>query len=481
MGSVRPLHGGPSEPIPVPELELELEPDKRRDEKRTPVALLTRTAVVTLVLLLAIGASGATVSRIANRDTPPKVIAHLQPVDRQPSTTTSTTDEATTTEQSTTTIPSVVPNSITSRAEPTTTVPAAPGSPNGVIQALGTHLTLDGSIYKFTGVNAYEAATDWGTNAGCGTMLTDAQLDQLFAALPHNSLVRIWAFQGTMATNINTGQLDWQPLDRVFSAAANYGQRIVLVLSGESGGCDGGHWQDLSWYQGGFRDVFNDPSSSNGRGLTPLSYWAYMQAVVNHFKDSPALGMWEPVSEPEASTCPVQDMPINCEGNQICPNETTAALALRYFFDTVGGEIHSLDPTHLVEAGFIGSGQCGTSGDDYQYVGASPGIDVLSYHDYYGPAAEGGDQWNGLEIRFEQAAALNKPIIGGEVGVVAGGAPDCYSTAGRNNLFLQKEGAQMTSGSSGILAWDWEPDTPTSCAYDFGPTDPIMQSAGSVG
>ena len=33
---------------------------------------------------------------------------------------------------------------------------------------------------------------------------------------------------------------------------------------------------------------------------------------------------------------------------------------------------------------------------DYQYVSASPGIDVLSYHDYYGPAALGGDQWNGL-------------------------------------------------------------------------------------
>ena len=94
-----------------------------------------------------------------------------------------------------------------------------------------------------------------------------------------------------------------------------------------------------------------------------------------------------------------------------------AASALRYFFDTVGAEIHALDPKHLVESGLLGGGQCGTQGSDYQYVSASPGIDVLSYHDYYGPAALGGDQWNGLAVRFAQMAALGKPIIAGEVGL----------------------------------------------------------------
>ena len=63
----------------------------------------------------------------------------------------------------------------------------------------------------FTGFNAYELATDWGTNAGCGGMATTAQIDTFFGSLRPDSLVRFWAFQGSMATNVNTGQLDWQP------------------------------------------------------------------------------------------------------------------------------------------------------------------------------------------------------------------------------------------------------------------------------
>ena len=48
----------------------------------------------------------------------------------------------------------------------------------------------------FTGYNAYQLATDWGTNAGCGGMATTAQIDAFFASLRPDSLVRFWAFQG---------------------------------------------------------------------------------------------------------------------------------------------------------------------------------------------------------------------------------------------------------------------------------------------
>ena len=71
-------------------------------------------------------------------------------------------------------------------------------------------------------------------------------------------------------------------------------------------------------------------------------------------------------------------------------------------------------------------------GIDYQYVSASPSINVLSYHDYYGTAALGGDQWNGLAVRFAQMAALGKPIIAGESGLMAGTAAGCMSNAARN-------------------------------------------------
>ena len=336
---------------------------------------------------------------------------------------------------------------------------------------------LDGQVYRFIGVNAYELATDWGVNAGCGAMLDDEALDSFFASLPADSLVRIWAWQGTIATNFKTHVLDWRPLDRVMNAAATHHQRVILSLAGQGGDCDNFHWQDPSWYGGGYNQVFNDPSSTDGRGLTPLSYSDYVRHIVNRYRTSPALGMWEPISEAEASTCPAADQPRDCEGHQLCPDEHGAAVALRSFFDAVGGMVHQLDPDHLVESGTLGSGQCGTAGDDFSYVSASPGIDVLSYHDYYpaGPAL-GGDQWNGLSVRLDQARQLGKPIIGGESGEVAGRQPGCPSPQARAADLTARIHAQLAAGSSGVLVWDWMPVPPETCTYDTYPGDPLLAS-----
>ncbi len=238
------------------------------------------------------------------------------------------------------------------------------------ITAQGQHLEIAGAPTVFTGYNAYQLATDWGTNAGCGTMATTAQIDAFFASLRPDSLVRFWAFQGSMATNVNTGQLDWAPLDNVFYAAAKYHVYLIPVISDQGGTCDGGHWQDQAWYSGGFNDVYNSAANSDGRGLTPLSYWDYMNDIVSRYADSPALGMWEPMSEAEASTCPTAFQPTNCSGHQTCPDEAAAANALTYFFTTVGGQIHLLDPEHLVEAGLPGGSQCGMAGADYQERGS---------------------------------------------------------------------------------------------------------------
>jgi hypothetical protein len=341
------------------------------------------------------------------------------------------------------------------------------------------HLTLGGKPYAAIGVNAYELATDWGVNNGCGPMVSDGAMDAFFSSLPPGTLVRFWAFQGTMATNAQTGQIDWAPLDRVFASAARYGQLLIPVLTGQGGSCDGGQWQDPPWYEGGFTQADDNPSL--GQGATPLSYWSYVQQIVARYAGSPALGMWEPVSEAEASTCPAAYQGPNCEGHQTCPDEQTAAIALRHFFDVVGAEIHTLDPAHLVESGLLGSGQCGTVGPDYEYVSASPGIDVLSYHDYY-PATDavGGDQFNGLGVRFAQAAALGKPIIGGEVGVLAGSGTGCIGDPQRVTDVAAKVHAQLAAGSSGVLLWDWVPGLTQPCDWDIAPGDPLVAALGSL-
>jgi mannan endo-1,4-beta-mannosidase len=362
----------------------------------------------------------------------------------------------------------------TQAVAPSTTTTTDPPTPAGVIGVSGGHLELNAQPYDFVGVNAYEVGTEFGVNPGCGGQETDAQLNELFSSLPPNSLVRIWAFQDAIATNVQTDQLDWAPLDRVFAAAAAHGQRLIVTLTDQGGVCDGNHWQDPSWYEGGFLDVFNSPSNSDGSGHTPLSYWDYMQDIVNRYKDSPALGMWEPISEAEASTCDGSYYPDTCWGHTSCPDESVAAAALRHFFDVVGAEIHALDPDHLVENGLLGGGQCGTESGDYEYVSASPGVDVLSYHDYYAGTPMGGDQWNGIGVRIAQAAALSKPIIAGEMGLDAGTAPGCMTLGARSSEIQAKIQAQMKAGTSGVLVWDWLPAPSSPCTTDTFPGDPLI-------
>ena len=366
------------------------------------------------------------------------------------------------------------PPSTTTTTTTTTTTSIAAQKPVGLIGVSDGHLELDGQPYRFVGVNAYEIGTEFGVNPGCGGQETDAQLDQLFSSLAPNSLVRFWAFQDAIATNVRTDQLDWAPLDRVFAAAAAHGQRLIVTLTDQGGVCDGNHWQDPSWFEGGFQDVYNSPSNTDGSGHTPQSYWNYMQDVVNRYKNSPALGVWEPISEAEASTCDGSYYPATCWGHTSCPDEAVAAAALRHFFDVVGAEIHALDPSHLVENGLLGGGQCGTQSGDYEYVSASLGVDVLSYHDYYAGTSMGGDQWNGIGVRIAQAASLGKPVIAGEMGLDAGTAAGCLTLGARSSEIQGKIRTQMGAGTSGALIWDWLPAPSGTCTTDTYPGDPLM-------
>src|SRR5258708_5922319 len=73
------------------------------------------------------------------------------------------------------------------------------------VSAIGTQLYLNGKPFKFTGFNNYSLATLWGTNAGCGGQNNDP--DGFFSSLRPDSVVRMWAFQGSMATNVQTKQI----------------------------------------------------------------------------------------------------------------------------------------------------------------------------------------------------------------------------------------------------------------------------------
>lgn len=334
----------------------------------------------------------------------------------------------------------------------------------------GTQLKLLGQPYTFTGINIYSAATLWGSNAGCGGQLSDQELDGLFSSLRPNSIVRIWGWQGSMATNPTTRLLDWKGLDRVIYYASLHGQRLIISLGDQAGTCDDKLWKDPSWYNGGFTQVHNST------GMTPLSYWDFVQQIVQRYKDSATIAMWELINEPEASTCSAGYNSTECYAHLSCPNEQTATGSLRYFFDTVGGKIKSIDPNHLIESGVIGNGQCGAVYYDYQYIHESPSIDVASYHDYNDPDRPmPGDEWNGLQMRLTQMKNIQKPLIIGEAGMLAlDNSPDCINLATRRDKIKAKMDAQFPAGISGYIPWAWSSVTGTICNYDIPPTDPIM-------
>ncbi len=373
---------------------------------------------------------------------------------------------------------------------------------SGTIATNGTQLTLNGSNVKLTGFNAYELATDWGVNAGCGGDLGPSGVNAFFQSLPADSLVRFDAFQSSLGINVTTGQIDWTGFDQVFALAAQDHIFLVPILAGEWGGCDG-QFKDLSWFQSGYTQVGSAAVAATDNIPAPvMSYQAWVQAFVSRYTSSPALGMWEPIGEAEADVCagaPVAQVTQCGAGAGTTCVEAQAQSALSSFFTTIGGEIHSLDPSHLVEAGLLGGGQCGTQGNDYQTLGASPGIDVLSFHDYYNitgnPSLEsvaGGGQFDGVLVRLKQASNLNKPIIDGEDGVEAGGSCDSDATraqvvaATAQNQFSPPASWGAATGVAAFMQWDFVPapvNTPSdypNCSYDILSGDPIIAALSAT-
>lgn len=326
---------------------------------------------------------------------------------------------------------------------PTPTVSRPSSSPAGFLRRSGTELTIDGTPRKLLGVNAYSLATDWSFNPGCGKAV---DVEAFFASLPPGALVRFWAFQ-SLTSDVSSGRQNFAAVDRVVRAAERYGQKLVVVLGSHWGTCDGGRNRDLAWYDGGYSRTYGDARTA------PRPYIDHMRAMVSRYRASPAVGIWELLNEPE----------VPC----------AAAPVLRRFLDVVGGELKRLDPGHLLGSGVIGTGQCGSSGDDYSKLHASPAVDVASYHDYDDARPIPGDRWNGMAVRMAQARSLNKPLIVGEAGLQAG-AGGCMTPAARRDAVKAKVDAQFRGGVQALVVWAQIFGGRTGCSYEFEADDPVL-------
>ena len=346
-----------------------------------------------------------------------------------------------------------------------------------VLEVQGQHVTFNRHVIALTGFTAYGLATLWGDNRGCGGEFSDQQLNQLFSSIAPRAVVRFDAFEGGLGVNPTTGQLDFTGLDRVFAAAERHHIELMPVLANEWGGCDDGAYKDINWYEGGWQQV-PDPALAQQAQLPalPLSYHDWVAAVVARYANSPSLGMWEPVGEAEAGTCLDGDLVNGCSGQVTCPDEEAASTALRSFFDDVGAEIRGIDPNHLIEAGLLGGDQCGLVGADYENVIASPGIDVASFHDFYGTDAFGGPQGSSVADRIAAAQAVHKPLLNAETGVpAAAGVGDCINLRTRLSQVRSKANAQLQAGITGFMVWNIEPNQIQGCSLGVMLNDPLLR------
>jgi mannan endo-1,4-beta-mannosidase len=317
-------------------------------------------------------------------------------------------------------------------------------------------LTLDGAAWWPAGFNAYELGTNWDVNKGCGAQV---DLDRYFGSLPPHSVTRFDAF-ASLTLNPRTGAQDFRALDAVFAAAERHDQLLVAVLASGEGACEDGVFKDQKWYASGWS--------------APSSYAQWLDTAVGRWGRSPALAGWELVGEPETSLCGDN----SCKWQQrSCPAD--AAATLRSFFDNAGGRVRAIDPDTPIWAGFAGGGQCGTAGDDYSTVARSASIDILDVHDYGPPGVLlPGDQYNGVQRRLQQAAALGKPLVVAEVGQPAG---SCQPLKERASYLTQKAQAQRRAGSAGVLFWAYVPDPRLGdCTMDIGPGDPLFGALRSL-
>jgi mannan endo-1,4-beta-mannosidase len=356
-----------------------------------------------------------------------------------------------------TTAPSVTPTGEPTAAPTSSPAPTAPPvtgpGASGFVLRCGLGLCLDGQLYRFTGLNLYNA----NSRSNCWyTLGSGAALDSSLTAIgTGQEAFRAWFFQRLATTN---GIRDWSAFDHTLAVASAHGQRIIVTLTNQWGDCENVSgdpvYKSESWYQSAYK-------SRVEAGMT-ATYREWVREVVTRYRDDPTVLAWQLINEGEART----------SGSGAC--SSTAEASVHAWATDVSSLIKSIDTKHLVSLGTIGNGQCGTSsGTSYEDLHAISTIDLCEYHDYDHPSSPmPGDQWNGLAVRLAQCQERGKPMFVGEVGIKVG---DGSSVSERATDLAAKFSARFAAGVVGELPWEWAASGENSGdGYSIGPDDPVL-------
>jgi len=343
--------------------------------------------------------------------------------------------------------------SATATSAPTVVVASAPPlPPPGFVYAEGNRLFLDGSPYRFIGLNVY-----WAN--GCSQTVSTSTLSDSLSIIHQDggNVVRAWFFQPDVTVN---GVRDWTTFDNTLQAIASQNMKVIVTLADEYGNCGdqpSTTMKDINWYQTGYQSTIYPGTTE--------TYLDYVRDIAARYANHPEILAWQLMNEASV-----------IQPDESC-NESAGASALRAWADNVSAAIRSVDPYHLISLGTGVQGGCGyqvtsdATSNDYGYVHAGPNIDLCEYHDYYLPSTA-----LPLDEQEEMDTCQTddgKPFFVGETGITAT-TGDLLSEDTRESEFKAKFDAQFgysNEPAQGELIWDW-------CAVSGGVQNDYCVRAG---
>ncbi|TXB96425.1 hypothetical protein FocTR4_00015909 [Fusarium oxysporum f. sp. cubense] len=299
--------------------------------------------------------------------------------------------------------------------------------PAGFVTTDGTKFQLDGKDFFFAGSNAYYLPFNvWGTDH-----YSDVKLGLQLAKDAGLKVMRTWAFHDNNRTYVSGGlpqygtgaentvmqffekdgsvKIDLSKLDVVIEAAEATNMKLILALTNnwaDYGGMDvytvnlGGRYHD---------DFYRLPAIKK-------AFKNYISAVVNRYKDSPAVFAWEIANEPRCGADGTRNLP---RGPDCTPATITS------WVSEMSTYIKSLDPNHLVTTG--SEGGFNRQSDDWTYNGADgtdfdaelklPNIDFNTFHSYpqyWSKTTDWVVQW--IKDHAAAGATAKKPVLHEEYG-----------------------------------------------------------------
>jgi Cellulase (glycosyl hydrolase family 5) len=319
------------------------------------------------------------------------------------------------------------------------------GGGTGFVTRSGAQLMLNGSPYRFVGLDAYGLAT-------CdGLTYSAADLDAFFASLQPNSVVRFWATQKATTAQI----------DLVIARAQADGVKVNPTLIDGPNNCNAsGQTVDANFVA--------------QTGTTWASYLSWIDTVITPFApggsqaaNAPAVAFW--------GICNECDSYANTPAQMQAMNETAAA------------RIKADDPSNLVSAGTAGnkSASCNQAGTNFQVCESAPDLDVMEIHEYqYDQTGNTGvhTSWDGV---YKPASVANaRPLIVGETGANVSIPSNnlCHTTPDTtiDQLAQQKYTAYMGDSAAGVMVWNWMKSQPSwvgnGCVgqdFFFGPGNAV--------